>query len=132
MILFGGCESAIQAELLSASSLGEDPKLELLGMVVENIGTDQFSLKVTYGNDANRNSTGMVYYCNETSVPDCDPYSQGSSQSLSRADNKFTGTVSGLSGSYNPGDSVNISFVATDSDGYLTVYQFDTRISLSP
>ncbi len=132
LLLFISCESAIQAELLSAASLGEDPRLELLGMVVDSIGTDEFSVSITYGNDANRNSTGIIYYCNETNVPDCDPYTQGISQGLSRADNKFSGTVSGLSGSYNPGDSVNISFIANDTDGYLTGSEFHTQINLAP
>lgn len=124
---FVGCGSEVEAELLSARSKGEDPKLQLFGMTVSNVTSSSFSVVVNYGNDANRSSDGQLYYCNESNSPSCDPYADGSFIDLSRADNAFSGTVSGLT---DPGDAYNILFIGIDTDGYLTDNEISTQILL--
>ncbi len=52
---FVGCGSEVEAELLSARSKGEDPKLQLFGMTISNVTSSSFSVVVNYGNDANSN-----------------------------------------------------------------------------
>lgn len=122
------CDSEVEAELLSAKSKGTDPRLELFGMTVESITSTSFSISIDYGNDANRSSDGVLYYCNETQNPMCDPYNEGSIKYLNQEDNAFSGSVSGLT---DPGDSYNILFVGEDSDGYLTDNEISTQITLS-
>ena len=122
------CGSEVEAELLSARSKGEDPKLQLFGMTITNVTTTSFGVTINYGNDANRSSDGYLYYCNESNNPSCDPYTEGSFIDLDRADNAFSGSVSGLT---DPGDAYNILFIGIDTDGYLTDNEISTQILLS-
>lgn len=70
------CESSIEVE--ESDSLlrpeGNDDRVELLGMTVNDISSTGFEVVISYQNDLNLNATGTFYYCNETDDPTCDLY----------------------------------------------------------
>lgn len=131
LFIFLACDSSIQVDSLSEKTTGDKDEVELLGMVVGTITQNSFDITVSFSNDINLNSSGILYYCNETDSPSCDPIT-GDSVSTTRSSGKFRGSVSGLSSPYDAGDALNITFEVTDPDGYLSVTQFDSQINLAP
>lgn len=130
--LYLSCNSEVVAESLSEKTIGDSDKVELLGMVVNNISQSTFEVDVSYSNDINLNSVGTLYFCNETSSPSCDPFSGDSKISL-RSKNKFKTFITGLGAlGYSPGDVLNITFEVFDGDGYLSFTQFDSQVNLAP
>lgn len=83
---------------------------------VSNITTNSFDISISGIGDTNTNASVVFWYCDNTASAGCAPTS-GNSVTLTRSGNTFTGTVSGLSSPYNPGDYLNISAVASDTDG---------------
>ncbi|MFT6631014.1 MAG: hypothetical protein ACJAS4_000960 [Bacteriovoracaceae bacterium] len=126
------CNSEVVAESLSEKTIGDSEKVELLGMVVNNITQSSFDVEISYSNDINLNSVGTLYFCNETSGPSCDPFT-GDSKITLRSKNKFKVSLTSLGAlSYSPGDVLNITFEVVDVDGYLSFTKFDSQVNLAP
>jgi hypothetical protein len=130
--LYLSCNSEVVAESLSEKTIGDSEKVELLGMVVNSITQSSFDVEISYLNDINLNSVGTLYFCNETSLPNCDPFT-GDSKITLRSKNKFKASLTGLGAlSYSPGDVLNITFEVVDVDGYLSFSKFDSQVNLTP
>lgn len=74
-----------------------------------------FYAKVDF-TERNSNATVMLYYCNETDSPGCNPQ-DGDFQPMTRNGNIFETTVSGLTTPYDEGDQVKAQAVASDPEG---------------
>ncbi|MBT4760412.1 MAG: hypothetical protein HOO06_01835 [Bdellovibrionaceae bacterium] len=91
-----------------------DDALTLTSITTLNIGENAFTVRAHITGDDNRDATGTLYYCNHTSVPDCDPLS-GSSAVMQYKSEYFESQINDIS----LGEafhSINIQVVATDPD----------------
>jgi hypothetical protein len=114
----GFTSNAINSDGWVAQSGPNLNAITLTELNVIYVGSDQFSVQLSYDNDQNANSSATLYYCNQTDSPGCDPLT-GSSVAMTGSGDKYNGTVSGLVTPNNPGDTLNIKVAATDSDGVL-------------
>lgn len=123
LFLFSCSKSKVVIQNLSSSLEGKDTdQINALDSVYV-VSSD--SLAVTYSgfevyvsirDDNNNNASAVVYYCNESDTPGCDPQG-GDSKVLSRVGDLFVGNISNLISPYDPSDTINYLVVISDPDG---------------
>ncbi|MCU7935448.1 MAG: chitobiase/beta-hexosaminidase C-terminal domain-containing protein [Candidatus Thiodiazotropha sp. (ex Dulcina madagascariensis)] len=73
-------------------------------------------VSMNFTGDDNLNAATMLYYCNETDSPGCDPVA-GTSAAMTRGTGTFTASLDILLPPDNAGDILSIAAIATDVDG---------------
>ena len=81
---------------------------------ISNITDAGFDIEMSFTNDTNSNATAILYYCNETSSPGCNPIS-GTSLNMTKSGNQFSSSIGSLTNSLQ--DQYNILVVVSDADG---------------
>ena len=96
-----------------------------------------FDTLVDFTYDQNDDATAVLYWCNETDNPGCDPYDDNVSSGLMNRvqdtgldSGEFTFGVSGLSDPQDPGDTINVRVIGYDDDG-VTGSPLNGQITLS-
>ncbi len=98
----------------STFQLLDNNAIKIDGQNVSNITSNSFQINLPFSYDTNSNSSALIYYCNETQNPGCDPL-LGVSQALTRNSSSFDGVISSITN--NIEDDLNILVVISDPDG---------------
>lgn len=109
----------------------DNDEVNLIGMVVNSTTQTSFEISVEFSNDINENSVGIVYYCNETDAPNCDP-KLGDSLLATKGSAEFTVNPINLNPAYSAGDSISFVFCVDDADGYLSPNELVSQVQLAP
>ncbi|MBT4790325.1 MAG: LamG domain-containing protein, partial [Halobacteriovoraceae bacterium] len=71
---------------------------------------------IDFSNDQDDDASAILFFCNETDTPSCDPLT-GTSVPLTKGAGEFTGSVTGLTSPNDNGDILNYIVVISDGDG---------------
>ncbi len=89
-------------------------------LIISNLVTfgdeDSFIVYVDIVGDFDNNSSAIVYYCNHTDSPGCDPET-GASAPMVKEGSQYRAFVTGLTSPDDPFDILNVRVVASDPSG---------------
>jgi hypothetical protein len=102
-----------QDEVELSSDLND---LKIETTVEQNITDTSFQIELSFSQDENTNASALVYFCNETDLPGCNPIS-GTSLAMTKTGNTFSVNVNSLTSPNDPGDTFNYLVVPSDADG---------------
>lgn len=93
--------------------------LQIRNLNVTDVTDNDFNVKVDFI-ESDSDGSVVLYYCNETDLPGCDPLS-GSSIAMNRLSSTFEVDVVELMSPNDFGDELNIQVAAIDPDGAVSI-----------
>lgn len=113
-------EDANTSSVISATETqtnsNPDNSIELVSVTTTNITTNSFDAQLTFNGDLNSDALIILYYCNQTDLPGCDPAS-GNSVIMGLDGENYVASVDNLSTPNDPGDVIKFAITASDNDG---------------
>jgi uncharacterized delta-60 repeat protein len=132
-ITLSSINNAVAGDIVGQVNLVDSANgIQLTSLVTSAVSAFGFTATVNFVGDVDTNATAVLWYCNQTDSPGCNPES-GSQATMTRSGSTFVVTMSGLTTPNNPNDVLNIRAVVADTGGvYSTPSPLNGTVTLTP